>query len=294
MDNLEKNLSNLPKPGLSRSADLKIRWRIHMFIFGKNLSKIMSLLQFRQQIFTKVALTILVMVFILGMTSAYAYANDDITLGNTLYPLKKAVENVQQNLSLSKDSRVDALNSFSEKRMKEALNLVEDKGQKEKKTDPELVNNNIKETIDEAVKNIDSAVKTSQQIKDIEKAQTVKDKIKKQNDSLMQYLEVLGDKAKTGQDKEVLDKVEETKEIINKYNEKLDKDNREHSENIKKKSKDSETKPEKRGGEEEADQQNDRFERRSGNDDFYRKSSAARNILERNSLKNINSHRRFD
>src|SRR3989339_559240 len=98
MENLEKNLSNLPKPKLSWQADFKIRFKIYSFIFVKNLKKPFALLLIKNTLVARVALTALVVIIVLGSTAVYAASNDQLTLGDTFYPLKKVIENVEKQL----------------------------------------------------------------------------------------------------------------------------------------------------------------------------------------------------
>ncbi|MFA5126814.1 MAG: DUF5667 domain-containing protein [Patescibacteria group bacterium] len=226
MDNLEKNLLNLPKPNLGRNTDLKIRSKIRWFVFFKNLRVALDLPIPKTPILRPIFLSLLIVAVIFGSTAAYAYANDSVTIGSALYPLKKAVENVQQNLSLTKNSKVDTLNNFSERRLKEAVNLVEENQQNDRIDQQAVASNNIQATIDEAVNNIDSAVKTSQEIVDVKAAQRAKDKIKKKNEAIVQYLDNIEKIADINQNKEVINKVNEAKRAIDKYNAVLDKGNK--------------------------------------------------------------------
>jgi hypothetical protein len=232
MDNLEKNLLNLPKPKLSKKADLKIKVRIYLFLFAKSLDRVANLFASKRSLLSRVVFTLIVALVILGGASVYASTSDEITLGNVFYPLKKTIENVEQNLALTKTSQINTLNKFSEKRLKEALNLAQEKDENDETNEGIIVSNNIKQTINEAIDNIDSAVKTTQRMKNDENAQEAKNNIKKHNDSLIQYLDDIGSLAKDNQNEEVVNKVKEAKDVINKYNKDLDNDKEERHDNF--------------------------------------------------------------
>ncbi len=239
MEDLEKNLSNLPKYKLSSQADFKIKFKIYLFIFTKNLQRFFSLLVIKNVLLRKATFALLIVIVVLSSTVFYASANDNITLGDTFYPLKKTIENVEQQLSLTKTSQVDTLGKFSERRLKEALNLSQSDSGDHTIDENVAVSNNIKQTISEAVDNVGSAIKTSQKITNTKNAQKAKESIKKKNKDIMQYLDNIGNIAQENQDKEVMDKVREAKKTIDKYNEELDKDGEDEENIIKPANKDS-------------------------------------------------------
>jgi len=225
MENLEKNLSNLPKPKLSWQADFKIRFKIYSFIFVKNLKKPFALLLIKNTLVARVALTALVVIIVLGSTAVYAASNDQLTLGDTFYPLKKVIENVEKQLTISETAKVDTLGKFSERRLKEALNLAQEELENDEADEDTMVSdNNIEQSIDEALDNVDSAMKTRQKMENINSAEKAKDSIKKKNESIIQYLEDIGDIAEKNQDEEMFDKVNKAREAINKYNKILAED----------------------------------------------------------------------
>lgn len=233
MEDLEKNLSNLPKYKLSSQADFKIKFKIHLFIFIKNLQRFSQTFFHPRSLMAKASLAGLVVIVFLGSTVFYASANDNITLGDTFYPLKKTIENVEQQFSLTKTSQVDTLSKFSERRLKEAMNLVQEGTENNTADENVAVSNNIKQTISEAVDNVDSAIKTSQKIVNTKNAQKAKESIKKKNKDIMQYLDNIGNIAQKNQDEEVMDKIKEAKKAIDKYNEELDKNSEDEEDIIK-------------------------------------------------------------
>ncbi|MFA6253036.1 MAG: DUF5667 domain-containing protein [Patescibacteria group bacterium] len=233
MEDLEKQLSRLPKSELSKTADFKIKFKIRLFIFTKNLQKFGQTFFHPHSLMTKVSLVALLVFVVLGSTVVYAVNNDNITPGHSFYPLKKTIENVEQQLSLTKTSQVDTLGKFSERRLKEALNLSQEDSKGHTTDENAVVSNNIKQTISEAVDNVDSAIKTSQKIVNTKNAKKAKESIKKKNKDIMQYLDNIGNIAQENQDEEVMDKIREAKKAIDKYNEQLDEDDGDKEETIK-------------------------------------------------------------
>jgi hypothetical protein len=223
MENLEQQLSQLPKAKLSKKADFKIKFKIYTFILSKNLQKLLQAFLHPHSLVAKVSLMALAIFVLLGGTAVYAVNNNNITPGSALYPLKKSVENVEQQLSLTKKSKVDTLNKLSERRVKEAMNLVEGHLDNTSSTENAIVSNNIKDTINEVVDNVDSAIQASQKIDNKQTAQKVKATIKKQNDEMIKYLDDIENITKDA-NKEVSEKVSEAKNKIREYNTELQKE----------------------------------------------------------------------
>jgi len=161
---------------------------------------------------------------VLGSTAVYAVNNDHITPGNTFYPQKKTVENVEQQFSLTKGAKIDTLNKQSERRLKEALNLAQDNLENNKTETNTVASDNIQQTIDEAVNNFDEAIQTSQKIENKDKNKKTKDSIKKKNQGMIEYLDSINNIAKQNQDEELINKVNEAKNTIDKYNKELDQE----------------------------------------------------------------------
>lgn len=222
MDNLEKNLSNLPKPKLRPAADLKIRLRIYRFMIWKGMRNSMSALLHPHSLMLRVSYTTLAIVIFLGGSAVYAANNDNITPGHSLYPLKKTIETVEQNLSLTKNAQVNTLNKLSERRLKEAINLANEDVESDDNSDK--AQGDIKQNLDELVENLNEAVIISQEIDDQAKAQRVKESIKEKNENVIKYLEDLGDIARQKRDHEISDKVDEAKQAIEKYQKMLEDD----------------------------------------------------------------------
>ena len=224
MEDLEQQLSKLPKARLSKRADFKIKFKIRGLVLLKNLQKFVKIFFHPHSLVAKVSLTALAIFVVLGGTAVYAVNNDQVTPGSVLYPLKKTIENVEQQLSLTKNAKVDTLNKLSERRLKEALNLAGQDDAKKDSDQVEEVNNNIEQSIDEAVNNFDSAIETSQKIEDAEDSQKAREVLKKKQESMVKYLDNISDIAKNKKDEKMVKKINEAKEAISKYDQMLERD----------------------------------------------------------------------
>jgi len=201
----------------------------------KGMGNSMSTLLHPHSFWLRVSYMTLIIMIVLGSSAVYAANNDNITPGHSLYPLKKTIETVEQNLSLTKNAQVNTLNKLSERRLKEAINLASE--DIEKNDNEQESNSNIKQNLDELVENLNEAVTISQEIGDQDKAQQVKENIKEKNENVIKYLEDLGDIARQKRDHEISDKVDEAKQAIRKYQKILEDD--EKSSNKKEDSKKS-------------------------------------------------------
>lgn len=218
MENLEKKLSDLPKPKLSKKTDFKIKFKIYSFILLRNLQR--SLRPY--SMLAKVSYAVLAILIFLGSSAVYATNNDSITPGHTLYPLKKTVENVEQNLSFTKNAQVDTLNKISERRLKEALNMAQENVEVDNASSQGQNNSNIKHSLDEVVDNLEEAVITSKEISNEKSAKKAKEAIKEKNEGVIKYLDDLENIAKDKNDQEVSEKINEAKEAVKKYQKILD------------------------------------------------------------------------
>ena len=226
MDNLEKNLSQLPKPALSKKADVKIRAKIYQAMFLAGSKSFVRNFLHPHSLVVKISYVSLLVFVLLGGTAVYAANNDHITPGHSLYPVKKTIENVEQQLSLTKKSQVETLNKFSERRLKEAVNLSEENLATSPEAVPQnkAVSDNIQQTITEAVSNLDQAIDTTKKIENKEKAQEVKKQLQKNNEDMVKYLDNIDNLAKERQDEAVVKKVQEARKSLDEYRKKLEQD----------------------------------------------------------------------
>jgi hypothetical protein len=117
MDNLDKQLNNLPKLRMSRRQDLRIRTRIFAMNFEQNLK-----IFFGSFNLTRLAYQSLAVIFVLALITSlpvYAYASKNVTADSPLYFLKRGVENLE--LIVSPDYTEIALHiKFADRRLAEA------------------------------------------------------------------------------------------------------------------------------------------------------------------------------
>jgi hypothetical protein len=231
MDNLEKQLFNLPRPKMSLRADLKTKLKLYYLILIKSLSRFSNSLLSKNLALKRALIILLIIILLFSGTSIYAYTNNNITPGNAFYPLKRAVESVEKKLSLTDSSKVDTLEKFSERRLKEAVHLSNENLQNKQTGESQKVSNDISRTIDEAINNLGAAVRTTSEIKDETKAQENRNEIQNQQDSIIKYLNTIEQNASTSQDHEVFNKVGEAKQAINKYSDILKHQNEDNSRN---------------------------------------------------------------
>ncbi len=217
MEDLEKKLSSLPRLGLSKKADFKIKFKIYRFILLKNLQKIGQTFFHPHSLLAKTSLTALMFFVILGSTAVYAVNNSHITPGHTFYPLKKTVENFEQQLSLTKTAKVETLNKLSERRLKEALNMAEHEADQQSNGQKEDSKNNIEQSIDEAVNNFDSAIETSKKIENIDNSKKTRETLKNKQESMVKYLDSINDIAKNKKDESMIKKIDEAKKAIEEH-----------------------------------------------------------------------------
>lgn len=217
MDNLEHQLSNLPKSKLSKTADFKIKFKIYRSLYLAKTRGFVQKLFHPHSLLAKVSYASLAVLVFLGSTAVYAVNNDHITPGNTLYPLKKTIESIEQQLAVTKPAQVDTLNKLSERRLKEAINLAQEDSDLSDQAKQAEASVNIQQSLDEALDNLDEAMTTTQKINDNKSAQKVKENMKKQNEDMIKYLDDLEDIAEQKNDQIISDKVEQARQTIDKY-----------------------------------------------------------------------------
>lgn len=217
MEDLEKNLSSLPKYKLSKKADFKIKSKIYAFVFSKNLQKFAQAFFHPHSLVAKVSLVALMIFVVLSGTAVYAVSNDHITPGSTLYPLKKTIENVEQKLSFTETAKVETLNKLSERRLKEALNMAEEEDDRQSDDQKEEFKYNIEQSIEEAVNNFDSAIETSKKIENTVNSKTSKENLKNRQESMVKYLDSINDIAKNKKDESMIKKIDEAKRAIEEH-----------------------------------------------------------------------------
>jgi hypothetical protein len=217
MEDLEKNLSKLPKYKLRKKADFKIKFKIYAFMLSKNMQKFAQAFFHPHSLVAKVSLVALMIFVVLSGTAVYAVSNDHITPGSTLYPLKKTIENVEQKLSFTETAKVETLNKLSERRLKEALNMAEEEDDRQSDDQKEEFKNNIEQSIEEAVNNFDSAIETAKKIENVDNSKTSKENLKNRQESMVKYLDSINDIAKNKKDESMIKKIDEAKRAIEEH-----------------------------------------------------------------------------
>lgn len=214
MENLEKLLSELPKNKLSRQADLKIKYRLYRIIILNNLASIFDFSNLRALSMNKAWVIAAVILLICGTTSVYAYASNDILPGNQLYPVKIALEKIEQKITTNNTSKIANLEKFSERRLNEAVGLSQKKQESDKAG--QKINEDIKKNIAAELVNHDIVVKHINDLQDDQEAKNMIDRTRKNDEAKISYLDKIGEYARTNNDQEILQKVNEAREKIKK------------------------------------------------------------------------------
>lgn len=154
MDNMESKLNNLPRKKLSRKADLAIKLKLYCLIWRKLISNFEWDFSFAS---LRPALATFLILIAVVIIPGYAYANDNITRGNFLYPVKRGLENIEINLPMPENQKVAIYEKLAERRLNEAEVLADQAGNDK----PELIKDtlaeaaNLKEKAEEKAKNSD-------------------------------------------------------------------------------------------------------------------------------------------
>ncbi|MDQ5938328.1 MAG: hypothetical protein QG642_18 [Patescibacteria group bacterium] len=277
MENLEKQLSQLPKAEMSKKTDWKIKLKIYRFLLLKKIKIFSRTFLHPHSLLAKLSLSALVIIVFLGSTAVYAVNNDHITPGHTFYPLKKTIENVEQQLSLTEKAKVETLNKLSERRLKEALNMAEHEDSEQSDDQKEESKNNIEQSIDEAVNNFDSAIETSKKIENVDNSKASKENLKNRQESMVKYLNSISDIAKDKKDESMIKKIDEARHSIEEHD--FDED-RDDEERIKSAPKNNKTDKDKNfRNKQEDDRSNDRGDNQD--EDQSRDGSGDREYSER-------------
>ncbi len=230
MDNLEKILEDLPKPKLSFTADLKIKSKLYYFTLVNSLARFFSPLSRRKLIFRNSLAVALIIIIVFSGTSIYAYGNNEITPGTSLYALKRVMEKVEEQMSLTDVAKVQAYQKFSERRLEEALHLSQERLPDGENAEKIKISGDIQKNIDEAVNNIISASNKVDEIKDKAKAETAKSKLRKNENERMNYLDEIKKNASLQQDDKLVEKINQAREAIGEQRKALEKKENEDEE----------------------------------------------------------------
>ncbi|MFA6417236.1 MAG: DUF5667 domain-containing protein [Patescibacteria group bacterium] len=263
MDNLEKILNNLPKNKLSRRADLKIKFQLYRLLVSAYLKRLF-IFNHELSFFNKGLVAAMVLVLIFSATSIFAYASDSVVPGNIIYPLKKAVEKLEQNIAPSKTAKIAAYEKQSVRRLEEAVNL----SQKNSSTTPAAknvktnVSDNIEKNISEVVDNQQAVLESINKLGDYQKASAAAFQAKEADKAKSEYLDKIAEYAELSDDNQMLELVNQAQNIINnqkyKYQgEELNDDEKEDEQEDKGDN--------HRGRDNEGDQEDNEADKRSNN-----------------------------
>jgi hypothetical protein len=120
MDNIEKKLINFPKARISRTAGLKIRFRIVFQMFVMEMGKAMHVFTYKMTAASALAAALLLIVIL----PAYSYESDSVGAGDLLYPLKRAMESARLGAARSPEEKSMLYEKFAQRRIKEADEIV--------------------------------------------------------------------------------------------------------------------------------------------------------------------------
>lgn len=216
MDNLEELLTALPKNKISRTADLKIRFKLYRLIIQNRLNNFFDLFVWQLTPLKKIWALALVILLLFGTTSVYAYASSDVVPGSQLYPLKIAIEKIEQKITVDNSAKIVNLEKFSTRRLEEAVNLSE-KNQKTNRVVAANVatnNENIKNNIAAEVSNHEAVVRHINNLSDSQETEAIISEAKKNDQKEIKYLDRIAEYAQSNNDIEVLQRINDAKEKI--------------------------------------------------------------------------------
>ncbi len=175
MDNLEKQLNNMPQQKLSAKADFKIKGKIYFKIWEKRVN---SIFLFNSLFLKKLGFALLILVVVSGVPG-YAYASNNVTQGHVLYPIKKSIEKIEVGLVFSEEAKAKKYSKFVDRRIEESFVMMK----------KNAINNsdNLKRTID----NLSATDKKIDQIVEKNKIQLI-DKKEKQASLLKEIAAKVG------------------------------------------------------------------------------------------------------
>lgn len=239
MDILNKIPTSLPKNKLRRQADIKIRLKLYKIIF---LSYIKNLLTFSAWEITplnKILTISFAAIALFCTTSFYAYASGNIIPGNQLYPLKIAIEKIEEKINFSDSAKIATYEKFSARRLQEAVNL----SSKNEKNKNKVTSENIKKNILAEIDNHEAVAESINKLNNSAETDKVINRAKENDQAEVDYLDKIAEYAQSNNDEDILRAVKEAKEVIrqqeykylekNKENEKEEKEEK-YGENINK------------------------------------------------------------
>ncbi|MCK5509953.1 hypothetical protein KAI65_00210 [Candidatus Parcubacteria bacterium] len=212
MDNLEKQLNNLPKKKLDMRADYLLRFKFYRAMWQKKVDMYVQYFSFKRHL-PPLAAALVLISLIVGIPG-YAYANENITAVHYLYGVKKTVEKVELALVFSEKEKQEKQEKLIVRRLNEAEILSQNTGSKKYNLAlVETINEAMKlrEELEEEIKAIKKQEVWSQNFADKNTSKN-KEKEIKEIQTLTQIANTVGIKA----EEEILDVVAETLEAVKK------------------------------------------------------------------------------
>ena len=213
---LEKILNNLPKNKLSRYADLKIKFQLYRLLAFAYLKRLFT---FNHQLtlLNKGLVAAMIVIIIFGATSVFAYASDSVVPGNIIYPLKKAVEKLEQNIAPNKIAKIAVYEKQSVRRLEEAVNLSQENSTTTPVTENVKANvsNNIEKNISEVISNNQSVLESINKLGDYQKASHAASQARIADKAKTEYLDKIAEYAESNNDDQMLEAVNQAQKIIN-------------------------------------------------------------------------------
>jgi hypothetical protein len=170
MIDLEKQLNELPQGRLSKTADLRIRFRLYEIILKKSLETLRFVFVVKEFKYTTAFVLLLSLVV---AVPGYAYASDSVTLNNPLYPIKIGLEKIEVGLSFSNEQKAETYAKLAERRMAEA-EVLSNRNDKKETTEEAIV-----KTVNKAVALTQNASYQAKKIDKISEREKVVTKIEK-------------------------------------------------------------------------------------------------------------------
>ena len=116
MDNIDKQLNKLPRPKMSLAKKVSLKYSLYVLIIQDNFS--FDFLLNRK--FQHRAISFILLLSLLLGLPMYSYASPRVNEQHILFPVKKALENVELKVAKTEIKKQEKYEKFSERRLDEA------------------------------------------------------------------------------------------------------------------------------------------------------------------------------
>lgn len=127
-------LPKFPAKKLSRSADIRLRYKLHALALEQKLTNLSALSMLPKA----AAMGIVFLVLVASGSGIYAYSSTSVTAGTTLYPIKIALEKIEEQINTSENHTGEVHMKFVERRLDEAEHIIQDQYKNPKEGDQNL------------------------------------------------------------------------------------------------------------------------------------------------------------